>query len=76
VGVSPRGTQRLFEAVRARALIRGREFVTPDDVKAVAHAVMAHRIVLTPEARVENVQEVSVVETVLEDVPVPTVARQ
>jgi len=76
VGVSPRGTQRLFEAVRARSVIRGREFVTPDDVKAVAQAVMAHRVVLTPEARVENVQEASVVETVLDDVPVPTVARQ
>jgi len=76
VGVSPRGTQRLFEAVRARSVIRGREFVTPDDVKAVAQAVMAHRVVLTPEARVENVQEASVVETVLDDVAVPTVARQ
>jgi len=76
VGVSPRGTQRLFEAVRARAIIRGREFVTPEDVKAVAQSVMAHRVVLTPEARVENVAEASVVESVLDDVPVPTVARQ
>ncbi|MBO4247053.1 MoxR family ATPase [Halomicrobium sp. IBSBa] len=76
VGVSPRGTQRLFEAVRARALIRGREFVTPDDVKAVAQPVLAHRVVLTPEARVENVAEAAVVESVLDDVPVPTVARQ
>jgi len=76
VGVSPRGTQRLFEAVRARALVRGREFVTPDDVKAVAQPVLAHRVVLTPEARVENVAEAAVVESVLDDVPVPTVARQ
>ena len=76
VGVSPRGTQRLFEAVRARAIVRGREFVTPDDVKAVARPVLAHRVVLTPEARVENVEEVSVVESVLDDVPVPTVAQQ
>ncbi|PSP93592.1 ATPase [Halobacteriales archaeon QS_4_62_28] len=75
VGVSPRGTQRLFEAVRARAVIRGREFVTPDDVKAVADPVLAHRIVLTPEARVENVEEAAVVETVLGEVEVPTVAQ-
>jgi MoxR-like ATPase len=75
VGVSPRGTQRLFEAVRARAVIRGREFVTPDDVKAVADPVLAHRIVLTPEARVENVQESEVVETVLGEVEVPTVEQ-
>jgi len=76
VGVSPRGTQRLFEAVRARAIIRGREFVTPEDVKVVAQPVMAHRIVLTPEARVENVEESAVVESVLDEVAVPTVARQ
>jgi MoxR-like ATPase len=74
VGVSPRGTQRLFEAVRARAIIQGREFVTPDDVKAVTQAVLAHRIVLTPEARVENVDEADIVDEVLDSVPVPTVA--
>jgi MoxR-like ATPase len=74
VGVSPRGTQRLFEAVRARAIINGREFVTPDDVKAVTQAVLAHRVVLTPEARVENVDEADVVDEVLDSVPVPTVA--
>jgi len=77
VGVSPRGTQRLFEAVRARAIIQGREFVTPDDVKAVTQAVLAHRIVLTPEARVvENVDEADIVDEVLDSVPVPTVAAQ
>ena len=74
VGVSPRGTQRLFEAVRARAVINDRDFVTPDDVKAIAQPVLAHRLVLTPEARVENVDEADVVEEVLENVPVPTVA--
>ena len=75
VGVSPRGTQRLLEAVRARAIVKGREFVTPDDVKSVARAVLAHRVVLTPEARVENVSESAVVDDVLGDVHVPTVAN-
>ena len=74
VGVSPRGTQRLFEAVRARALIQDRDFVTPDDVKSVAQQVLAHRLVLTPEARVENVDEADVMDEVLQNVPVPTVA--
>ncbi|RJT04135.1 MoxR family ATPase [Halococcus sp. IIIV-5B] len=73
VGVSPRGTQRLFEAVRARAVLSGREFVTPDDVKAIAPAVCAHRLVLTPDAAVENVEKRSVVADVLDSVPVPTV---
>jgi MoxR-like ATPase len=73
VGVSPRGTQRLLEACRARAAMVGREFVTPDDVKRVARPVLAHRLVLTPDARVDEVQKSAIVETVLEDVSVPTV---
>ncbi|MDZ7701785.1 MAG: AAA family ATPase [Halobacteriales archaeon] len=73
VGVSPRGTQRLFEAARARAVIEGREFVTPDDVKTVAVPVLAHRLVLTPDAVVGDVDKRQVVEDVLESQPVPTV---
>ncbi|ELZ87758.1 methanol dehydrogenase regulatory protein [Haloferax elongans ATCC BAA-1513] len=72
VGVSPRGTQRLFEASRARAVIEGREFVTPDDVKRVAQSVLAHRLVLSADARVEDVQKSDVVADVLERVVVPT----
>jgi len=74
VGVSPRGTQRLFEVVRARAVIAGREYVTPDDVKRVARAALSHRLVLTPDARVSDVSKLTVVEDVLDEVPVPTVA--
>jgi MoxR-like ATPase len=73
VGVSPRGTQRLFEVVRARAVLEGRDFVTPDDVKAVAEPVLAHRLVLTPDARVGDSSKADVVETVLDGTPVPTV---
>jgi len=73
VGVSPRGTQRLLEATRARAAMVGREYVTPDDVKRVAQPVLAHRVVLTPDARVDEVQKSSVVSGVLDEVPVPTV---
>ncbi|WP_148412941.1 MoxR family ATPase [Haloferax sp. KTX1] len=72
IGVSPRGTQRLFEATRARAVIEGREFVTPDDVKRVAQSVLAHRLVLTPDARVEDVRKSDVVDDVLGRVTVPT----
>ncbi|MDS0280997.1 AAA family ATPase [Haloarcula onubensis] len=73
VGVSPRGTQRLFEAARARATIEGRAFVSPDDVKRVAQPVLAHRLVLTPDARVEQVAKRDVLADVLGEVPVPTV---
>jgi len=73
VGVSPRGTQRLLEATRARAAMVGREYVTPDDVKRIARPVLAHRVVLTPDARVDEVSKSSIVEGVLDGVPVPTV---
>src|SRR6056297_1308728 len=72
-GVSPRGTQRLFEAARARAVIEGRDFVTPDDVRRISRPVLAHRLVLTPEAAVEGVDPDDIVADVLDSVPVPTV---
>jgi MoxR-like ATPase len=75
VGVSPRGTQRVFEAARARAAVKGREYVVPEDVKGLAESVLAHRIVLTPDAAVENVAKEEVVQSVLDDVSVPTVER-
>ncbi|GCF14884.1 ATPase AAA [Haloarcula mannanilytica] len=73
VGVSPRGTQRLFEATRAMATIAGRDYVAPDDIKRVAQPVLAHRLVLTPDARVEQVDKGTVIQSVLDEVPVPTV---
>ena len=73
VGVSPRGTQRLLEASAARAAMVGREYVSPDDVKRIARPVLAHRVVLTPDARVDEVRKASIVESVLDAVAVPTV---
>ena len=72
-GASPRGIERLFEVSRAMALIRGREYVTPDDVKTAAPLVFAHRLVLTADARVTDVDGRDVVEDVLEATPVPTI---
>ncbi|MEY7849939.1 AAA family ATPase [Natrarchaeobius sp. A-rgal3] len=72
VGVSPRGIQRLFEAARARAAIVGRDYVAPEDVHAVVHAVLDHRIVLTTEADVRDVDPYAVVESALNGVPVPS----
>ncbi|MFB6269152.1 MAG: AAA family ATPase [Halobacterium sp.] len=74
VGVSPRGTQRLFEVARARAVVQGRDYVAPDDVKQVARPVLVHRIVLTGEATVEGVDPEDVVRDVLDRVQVPAVS--
>jgi MoxR-like ATPase len=73
VGVSPRGVQKLFESARARAVLNGREFLTPDDVKEVVEPVLAHRIVLTPEAAIEGVEKATLVQEAVEQIPVPTV---
>jgi MoxR-like ATPase len=72
-GVSPRATQRLFEAARALAAINGRMYVTPDEVKAVAPVVLSHRVVLTADARVGNIEKPAVVEDLLDELEVPTV---
>ena len=74
VGVSPRGVQRVFEAARARAVLDGRTYVTPDDVKTLAPATMAHRLVLSTDATIEGVRPRSVVERALESVDVPGVS--
>ncbi|WP_135533618.1 AAA family ATPase [Halostella pelagica] len=73
VGVSPRGTQRLFETARAQAVLANRDYVTPDDIKRVAQPVLAHRLVLTPDATVNDVDKRAVIERVLDQVPVPTI---
>ncbi|WP_226480893.1 AAA family ATPase [Natrinema amylolyticum] len=74
IGVSPRGVQRVFEAARAAALIDGRSYVTPDDIKRLAEPTMAHRIVLTTEATVEGVDGSAVVRHAVNAVDVPAVA--
>ncbi|MFC7072112.1 AAA family ATPase [Halovenus rubra] len=73
VGVSPRGTQKLFESARAHAVIDGRDFVRPNDVKRVVEPVLAHRLVLKPEATIEGVERRSIVRDVMDQIPVPTV---
>ena len=71
VGASPRGALALMLASRATAAIDGREFVTPDDVKDVAAAALAHRITLRPETYLHRISREQVIRTILEQVPVP-----
>ncbi|HEX4979987.1 MAG TPA: MoxR family ATPase [Acidimicrobiales bacterium] len=72
LGVSPRGTLALMRASRALAASVGREFVLPDDVKALAGPVLEHRLMLTPEAQMGGVRQGDVLGELLAAVPVPT----
>lgn len=72
VGASPRGVEALVKLSRARAAMQNRDFVNPDDVKAIAVSALAHRIVLRPELWVRGMQAEDVVVEVLDAVPTPT----
>jgi MoxR-like ATPase len=72
VGASPRGALGLLLASRALAVVRGRDFVVPEDVKAVAHAVLEHRLTLKPELWMTRVTSGTVVSEVLGTVPAPS----
>ncbi|MDY6242124.1 MAG: MoxR family ATPase [Prevotella sp.] len=71
LGASPRASVALLRSAKAMALLDGRDFVTPDDVKRVAPAVLAHRLVLTAEAEMEGFTPEKVVRRILEQVEVP-----
>lgn len=71
VGAGPRATQALLLGVRAHAAISQRDYVTPEDVKHMFHAVLGHRIVLRPEFEIEGVTVVETLDQILAEKPVP-----
>jgi len=71
VGAGPRATQALVAASRARAALSGRDFVTPDDVKAMAAPVLEHRLILRPEFEIEGMTTGEAVQKIIEGVAVP-----
>jgi MoxR-like ATPase len=73
VGASPRGSLALYTLARARAVLRGRDFVTPEDVKDIAVPALAHRLTLRPELWVQRVPTAEVIRTVLDTVPAPAI---
>ena len=75
LGASPRASLGLFRAARGLALVQDRDYVIPDDVKALAPAVIAHRIMLSPSARMRGVTSWRVVSDLLDSVAVPGAAR-
>ena len=70
-GVSPRATIALFQASKAHAFLKKRHFVTPDDVKAVAPAILRHRLILTYEAEADEILSDAIIDTILNTVPCP-----
>jgi MoxR-like ATPase len=71
VGASPRGSLALLKLARCKAALAGRDFVTPEDVKAVAVPALAHRLMLKPELWVQQLAAEDVVREILETVPTP-----
>jgi MoxR-like ATPase len=71
VGAGPRASQSLLRAARAWAALSARDFVTPDDVRAVALPVLEHRLLLRPESELEGVRAAEILDRILTDVPVP-----
>jgi MoxR-like ATPase len=71
LGASPRGSLGLARAAQAHAVLAGRDYVTPDDVKAVALPVLTHRLLLTPSARLKGVTPKALLEGILESTMVP-----
>jgi MoxR-like ATPase len=71
LGVSPRGATALLRVARAWAWLAGRDYVTPDDVKSLTHATLAHRLGLRPEAELEGVDVARVLSSALDSVAVP-----
>ena len=72
-GVSPRGALGMMRAAQGLALLRGRDFITPDDIKALARPVLLHRIILKHEERTRGATAMDVLADVIERVPVPVI---
>ena len=71
LGASPRGSLALFQTSRALAAMRERDFVLPDDVKALAVSTLAHRVIVSPSARIKNISSETILHEILETIPVP-----
>jgi MoxR-like ATPase len=75
LGMSPRSVLALQRVTRARAAAEGRSYVVPDDVKALAEPVLAHRMLVTPEAQIQGISSADALAEVVRSVPVPVASR-
>ena len=76
LGGSPRASIALFRTGQALAAISGRNFVLPDDIKKVAHAVLAHRLILRPESRLRKITAATIVNEIVTEVAVPVIEAE
>ncbi|MBZ0303006.1 MAG: MoxR family ATPase [Anaerolineae bacterium] len=76
LGSSPRGSLSLFRTAQARAALAGRDYVIPDDVKALAEVTLAHRIIVGPAARIKGISSRTIVQDILMNTPVPGASTQ
>jgi len=76
VGSSPRGAQALFKLSRALAVLNGRDYVIPDDIKRLCIYTLRHRMILKPEPRIKGVKTEEIISQILEEVEVPTTQGQ
>ena len=76
LGSSPRGSLALFRTAQAQALLRGRDFVLPDDVKELAVPVLSHRIIVSAAVRMRGVSGREVISAIVDQVPVPGAQAQ
>lgn len=75
LGASPRATLGLYRASQSRAFMSGREYVTPDDVKAIVKSVICHRVILKPEWRLKGVDSEMVIEEIIKAMPIPGMGK-
>jgi MoxR-like ATPase len=75
LGASPRGSLTLYRTAQARSSMLGREYALPDDVKFIAPYVLSHRLIVSPSARLRNVEPIEIVSGILEEVPMPEPER-
>ncbi len=71
LGASPRGSLSLYKCGRALSAIQGRDYVIPDDIKTLAESILAHRLIISPSARIKSVDPRALVQETLSSVPVP-----
>ena len=71
LGASPRGSLALMRSAQAYSLLEGRDFVQPDDIKLLAFPTLGHRVIVSPSARVRNVETAQIIDECIERVPVP-----
>jgi len=71
LGASPRGSLALFKTGQARAAIQGRDFVLPDDIKALVHSALGHRVILGPAARLRDLNADQILDDIMNNLPVP-----